>query len=142
MPELNNIKEALDYAINVIIHNEHILSIKHFDRQFGLAGAIVITEKRRYFISFQKQLFNRYQWEEKGIIQHSAGIGLSPEDLDECKRNNYLPMKIFDEKLYVYEVKDWIAWDEAHKESRHSVRKQEDRKVPTDKWAYYNILSN
>jgi len=39
----------------------------------------------------------------------------------------------------VYEVKDWIAWDEAHKESRHSVRKQEDRKVPTDKWAYYNI---
>lgn len=138
---LNNVREALEYALSIIRKHEKVIDFQYFNREKGLAGAIVLANKNNYLISFQKNLFGSFKYEdEEGNLKNGVGVALNKEDLFLCKNKNYIPMKVMsDGKMYVFNASKWINWCEDRKNSRYAIRKKDDRDVPTDSWVYYNI---
>lgn len=138
--KIENVKEAIDYAVEIIKKYEVIITVKDFNMEKGVAGAYIFTDKNKYLVSFQKNLYRKFEWEEFGVIKKGFGVALPEECLNIAKENNFIPMKILDDgKMYLYDAEEWINFVKRRKESRIVFRKKEDREVQTDNWDYGNI---
>lgn len=137
---MDNVVEAINYFVGEVSKKEKIKSAHYFNREKGVAGAIVRTDKRDYFVSFLKNYFESFYYYEGGEKKKVYGVALSLHDLKHCIEHGYLPVKVtYDNRIYCCPASKWMEWCVEHKDSSNAIKRAQDRMEQTDSFVYFNI---
>ena len=139
--EIKNILEAIIYAKQEISKEEKIIGTTRIMGEKGLMGQIVYTSNNKYSITFRKELYRSFTYEDDdGKRKGGLGVARDKGNLYTCLGNNFIPMIVLkDGKIYLYPAELWIKWCEKRKDDSNVIKTDSQRKNKVDSWVYYNL---